>query len=43
MSAHAAGIRARAAAGEEAFGRLLLEVVPDAVDQAFADLASFPR
>jgi aminoglycoside phosphotransferase (APT) family kinase protein len=43
MNAHAAGIRARAAAGEEAFGRLLLQGVPDAVDQALADLASFPR
>ncbi len=43
MNAHAAGIRARAAAGEEAFRRLLLRGVPDAVDQALADLASFPR
>jgi len=43
MNAHATGIRARAAAGEEAFERLLLQGVPDAVDQALADLASFPR
>ena len=43
MNAHAAAIRARAAAGEEAFERLLVQGVPDAVDQALADLASFPR
>jgi hypothetical protein len=43
MRAHATGIRDKAAAGDEASGRLLRQGVPDAVDQALADLASFPR
>jgi hypothetical protein len=43
MTAHATGIRDRAAAGDEASGRLLRQGVPEAVDQALADLASFPR
>lgn len=37
------GIRDYAAAGDEAFGRLLRQGVPDALDQAIAELASFPR
>ena len=40
---HADGIRDLAAAGDEAFGRLLYQGVPDALDQAIAELASFPR
>ena len=40
---HADGIRERAAAGEEAFGRLLREGISDALEQAVAELASFPR
>jgi hypothetical protein len=43
MTAHAVGIRAKAAAGDEPSGRLLRQGVPDAIDQALADLASFPR
>ncbi len=43
MAAHAAGIRDKAAAGDEASGRLLRQGVPEAIDQALADLASFPR
>ena len=43
MTAHAAGIRDKAAAGDEPFGRLLRQGVPEAIDQALADLASFPR
>jgi aminoglycoside phosphotransferase (APT) family kinase protein len=43
MTAHAAGIRDKAAAGDEASGRLLRQGVPEAIDQALADLASFPR
>jgi hypothetical protein len=43
MTAHAAGIRDKAAAGDQASGRLLRQGVPDAIDQALADLASFPR
>jgi Phosphotransferase enzyme family len=43
VKAHARGIRDQAAAGEEAFGRLLAQAVPDALDQAVAELASFPR
>jgi Phosphotransferase enzyme family len=43
VKAHADGIRERAAAGEEAFGRLLREGIPDALGQALAELASFPR
>jgi hypothetical protein len=43
MTAHATGIRDKAAAGDEAFGELLDQGVPDAIDQALADLASFPR
>jgi hypothetical protein len=43
MRAHAAGILGKAAAGEETSGRLLNQGVPDAIDQALADLASFPR
>jgi hypothetical protein len=43
VRAHAGGIRDRAAAGEEAFVRLLREGIPDALEQAVAELASFPR
>src|SRR5262249_32714883 len=43
MTAQAAGIRDKAAAGDEASGRLLRQGLPDAIDQALADLASFPR
>jgi aminoglycoside phosphotransferase (APT) family kinase protein len=43
MMAHAGGIRSKAAAGDETSGRLLSQGVPDAIDQALADLASFPR
>jgi hypothetical protein len=43
VKAHADGIRDGAAAGDEASGRLLRQGVPDAVDQAIAELASFPR
>jgi len=43
VKAHGDGIRDRAASGEEAFGRLLREGIPDALDQAIAELASFPR
>jgi hypothetical protein len=43
MTAHAAGIRDRAAAGDQAFGHLLRQGVPAAIDYALADLASFPR
>lgn len=43
IAAHADGIRDRAASGDEASGRLLRQGVPDALDQAIAELASFPR
>jgi Ser/Thr protein kinase RdoA (MazF antagonist) len=43
ITAHADGIRDNAAAGDEASGRLLRQGVPDALDQAIAELASFPR
>jgi Phosphotransferase enzyme family len=43
MTAHAAGIRDRAAAGEKPFELLLGQGVPQAIEQALADLASFPR
>jgi hypothetical protein len=43
MTAHADGIRGLAAAGDEVSGRLLGQGVPDAIDQALADLADFPR
>ena len=43
ITAHARGIRDNAAAGDEASGRLLRQGVPDALDQAIAELASFPR
>jgi hypothetical protein len=43
ITAHADGIRGNAAAGDEASGRLLRQGVPDALDQAIAELASFPR
>jgi Phosphotransferase enzyme family len=43
MRAHAAAIREMAAAGEQAFRRLVLQGEPDAVDQALGDVASFPR
>lgn len=43
MTAHATGIRDRAAVGDELSGRLLAQGVPGAIDQALADLASFPR
>ena len=40
---HADGIRDLAAAGDEASGRLLKQGVADDLDQALAELASFPR
>jgi hypothetical protein len=43
ITAHARGIRDNAAAGDEASRRLLRQGVPDALDQAIAELASFPR
>ena len=43
MTAHAAGIGEKAAAGDEASGRLLRQGVPEAIGQALADLASFQR
>ena len=43
ITAHADGIRDLAAAGDEPFARLLNDGVPDALDQAIAELASFPR
>ena len=43
MTAHAAGIHDRAAAGDATSGRLLSQGVPGAIDQALADLARFPR
>ena len=43
VQAHADGIRDLAAAGDEAFGRLLRHGVPDLLDQAVAELANFPR
>lgn len=43
MTAHAGGIRDRAAAGDNTSRRLLSQGVPHAIDQALADLASFPR
>ena len=43
IRAHAGGIRGLAASGDEAFGRLLSQGVPDALDLAVDELASFPR
>jgi hypothetical protein len=43
VTAHADGIRDNAAARDEASGRLLRQGVPDALDQAIVELASFPR
>ncbi len=43
IQAHADGIRDRAAGGEEAFGRLLRQGVPDVLGEAIAELDSFPR
>jgi len=43
VKAHADGIRDLAAAGDEASGRLLRQGVADDLDQALAELASFPR
>jgi hypothetical protein len=43
MMAHADSIRDKAAAGDETFMLLLGQGVPEAIDQALADLASFPR
>lgn len=43
MTAHADGIRGRAAAGDESSERLLRDGVPGAIDEALADLAGFPR
>jgi hypothetical protein len=43
VKASADGIRDLAASGDEAFGRLLRQGVPDALDQAIAELAGFPR
>jgi hypothetical protein len=42
ITAHAQGIRDLAAGGEEAFGQLLAQGVPDVLDQAVAELADFP-
>jgi Phosphotransferase enzyme family len=41
--AHAEGIRGRAAAGDEAFKRLVRHGIPGACDQALVELADFPR
>lgn len=43
VKAHTEGIRDFAASGDEAFGRLLREGIPDALDEALSELASFPR
>jgi len=43
VRAHADGIRDLAAARDDAFVRLLRQGVPDALGQAIAELASFPR
>ena len=43
VTAHADGIRDLAASGDPAFRRLLRQGIPDALDQAVAELASFPR
>jgi hypothetical protein len=43
VRASADGIRDLAASGDEAFGRLLRQGVPDVLDEAIAELASFPR
>jgi hypothetical protein len=43
VKAHAGGIRDLAAAGDEVFGRLLRQRAVDDLDQAIAELASFPR
>jgi hypothetical protein len=43
VTAHAYGIRDLAASGDPAVGRLLRQGIPDALDQAVAELASFPR
>jgi hypothetical protein len=43
VEAHARGIRDLAASGVEAYVRLLSQGVPDALDQAIAELAGFPR
>jgi Phosphotransferase enzyme family len=40
---HAAGIRAMAAAGEEAFGRLVEQGIPDVFELAVAELGDFRR
>jgi hypothetical protein len=43
VKAHADGIRDLAAAGDEVFERLLRQGVADDLDQAIAELTSFPR
>jgi hypothetical protein len=43
VNANADGIRDLAAAGDEVFGRLLRQGAADDLDQALAELASFPR
>jgi hypothetical protein len=43
VQAHADGIRDLAAAGDEVFGRLLRQGVADDLDQALAELGSFPQ
>jgi aminoglycoside phosphotransferase (APT) family kinase protein len=43
VQAHADGVRSLAAAGDEVFGRLLSQGVADDLDQALAELSSFPR
>ena len=43
VQAHADGVRSLAAAGDEAFGRLLSQGVADDLDRALAELSGFPR
>jgi hypothetical protein len=43
VQAHADGVRRLAAAGDEVFGRLLSQGAADDLDQALAELGSFPR
>jgi hypothetical protein len=43
VKAHADGVRDLAAAGDEVFERLLRQGVADDLDQAIAELATFPR
>ena len=43
VRAHADAIHDQAAAGDQAFGRLMRQGIPDALGEAIAELASFPR